>query len=171
MTMTDVISNLRENFKMKKGIGLGEMVNTDKPERYCLLGIGTCVAVYMYDLIMGNYMMAHTVLPRIEEFRLRNKYNLPGKFVDVAINLMLKTLIKEKSKKTNIKCKLVGGAEIFNTSIQMGKRNIQTAHELLKENAIPIIAEDVGGLKGRSVMSFNSDATINIRKRGKYFKI
>ena len=159
------------DFKSKTGIGLGQIVLTNKPERYCLLGIGTCIIIYLYDLVKMNFTMAHTVLPLQDDFNNRVSKKMPGKFVDQAIKRMLTELSERGSKRRNLKVKIVGGASIFPGSFNIGNENIDAARRILKENKIPIIAEEVGGKKGRSIFSFNLDGSIEIRKQMKYYRI
>jgi chemotaxis protein CheD len=160
------------DFKSKTGIGLGQIVFTKKPDRYCLLGIGTCIAAFIYDLVKMNFTMAHTVLPFQDDFiNNRRSEKMPGKFVDQAIKRMLTALSERGSKRRDLKAKLVGGATIFVGSFNIGEDNIEAARTILKENKIPIIAEEVGGRRGRSVFSFNLDGSIEIRKQMKYYKI
>lgn len=161
------------DFKSKTGIGLGQIVLTNNPDRYCLLGIGTCIVAYIYDLVKMNFTIAHTVLPFQKDYiNNRRSEKMPGKFVDKGIERMLKALSNRGSKRRNLKAKLVGGATIFaEGSFNIGEDNIEAARIILKENNIPIIAEEVGGRRGRSVFSFNLDGSIEIRKQMKYYKI
>lgn len=169
--MINEIPKPHTDFKSKTGIGLGQIVITKKPESYCLLGIGTCIVAYIYDLVKMNFTMAHTVLPLQKDFNNRVSKKMPGKFVDQAIKRMLTVLSERGSKRRNLKAKLVGGATIFEDSFNIGAENIEAARRILNENKIPIIAEEVGGRRGRSVFSFNLDGSIEIRKQMKYYKI
>jgi len=60
-------------------------------------------------------------------------------------------------------------SEMFSSLISskrsVGVRNIDSVREKLKELAIPIIAEDVGGKVGRSVKFFLENGETEIRKR------
>jgi chemotaxis protein CheD len=84
---------------------------------------------------------------------------------------MLTVLSDRGSKRKNLYAKIVGGATIFEGSFNIGNENIEAARKTLEENKIPIIAEEVGGRKGRSIFSFNLDGSIEIRKQMKYYKI
>ncbi|MHA1672895.1 MAG: chemotaxis protein CheD [Promethearchaeota archaeon] len=161
----------------KLQVKLGDMVFTQYPERYQLLGIGTCLGIFMYDVRKAQYAIAHTVLPKMpQNYELDPKYQqdlqkMPAKFTDLAINLMLKKLMAAKCSKSDIKCKIVGGGQIFSDSFKIGKGNIETAHESLNEKGIPIKAEDLGGRTSRSILVFNKDGSIDLRKDGNYFSI
>ena len=122
----------------------------------------------MYNLNKGIYALAHTVLPRVEEGYKINHNMMPAKYTDFAINLMYEKLV-QKCNKNNIQCKIVGGGQIYNDSFKIGERNVRTAIEVLGKLAIKIVSKDVGGSHGRSILSFNSDGSLYLRKQGDYF--
>jgi chemotaxis protein CheD len=151
-------------------VKLGEIIASDTPEKYNLLGLGTCLGIFMYDLKKKHYLMAHCLLPEYNEHTERDN-NLAGKFTDTAIRKMVKRMLDSGSVKSDIKVKMAGGSQIYNDMLRVGERNIQTAHRVLKEENIPLVAEDVGGNTGRSILSFNQDGTIDIRRDGKKYQI
>lgn len=153
----------------KLPVTLGNMFFTQNPEKYNFLGIGTCIGIYMYDLKQCKYYLAHTVLPEYEKNPNRYSKKMPAKFTDLAIHLMYKKLLAENCLK--IKCKIVGGGQIYQDSFNIGERNIKSAINALKDRNIPLIAKDVGGTQSRSILAFKRDGTINIRKKGEYFSI
>ncbi len=155
----------------RNGIKLGQITFSSHPEDYDLLGIGTCIAVYLFDLTTRYYAMAHTVLPSISATYGRDHHKTPGKFVDKAIQIMIEKMIRHGSKKANIKAKIVGGAQIFDDTFKIGVKNAQMAQDTLLKYKIPILSQDIGGRKGRSVVAFNSNGTILIRKQKMYFTI
>ncbi|MHA1585246.1 MAG: chemotaxis protein CheD [Promethearchaeota archaeon] len=169
--MSNAPDNINNRKKVKKSIGLGEIVFTDFPNSYDLLGIGTCIAIYLYDIKKRNYIIAHTILPKIDEFPGRMNKNMPGKFVDLAIKLMINALIKNGSRNEDIKAKLVGGAQIFQKLQSVGIRNIKAAHETLTKAEIKLISEDVGGIASRSIIAFNPDGTIDIKQKKNFYSI
>ena len=152
-------------------VKLGEIIYTSKPERYNLLGIGTCLGIFMYDLNRGKYMLAHCMLPEMLANEKNPKTISVGKYTDIAIRTMMNRLLSEGSKKADIKVKMAGGAQIFNDLMNIGVRNIETAHRILNEVGIKLIAEDVGGKTGRSITSFCSNGTLLLRKNGEKYSI
>lgn len=160
-------SNNKEQISVK----LGEIIFTNDPEYYSLLGIGTCLGIYIFDLKKGMYMMAHTVLPHYSEIKKEFETKMPARFTDLAISLMVKRFLNNGSKKSDLTAKIVGGSQIFNDKLVIGKRNIESAIETLKENDISLVAQDVGGSQGRSIYSYNKDGSMTIRQNGKYYTI
>ena len=75
------------------------------------------------------------------------------------------------SSKSDIQCKIVGGGQMYKDNMNIGFDNIQEAKLILKREGISLIAEDVGGNESRSIMSFEGDGSIFIKKKGIYFTI
>ena len=152
-------------------VALGEIIFTDHPETYNLLGIGTCVIVYLFDIKNHRYMMAHCVLPRYEEKRANSINENYGKYTDFAIRLMVERLTKNGSSKHDIKAKIVGGGQIYEDHFKIGEKNIESAKNTLAAEKVELLGEDLGGSIGRSILRFNSDGTILIRKNSEIFTI
>lgn len=117
-------------------------------------GLGSCVGVALYEKTSGIAGMAHILLPS-EEFSL--KKDMPEKFADKAIEMMVDDMIKLGAIKSKIVAKIAGGARMFTSSapmperIHVGERNVLAVRKKLKELNVPVIAEDVGGTRGRTM--------------------
>ena len=67
-------------------------------------------------------------------------------------------MLKKGSRKDNIIAKVFGGGEVIDTSsnlFNIGKRNIEIAEIMLKEEGIKIVASDTAGKFGRKIQ-FNT---------------
>ncbi len=153
-------------------VKMGEIILTEEPERYHLLGIGTCLGIYLYDLKKGIYTMAHTLLPSKDLDASNERHEkLPAKFTDYAIGQMIDSLLKKGARKADILAKVAGGAQIYNDSFNIGERNYLTAKKILEEQGIPLVAADVGGKTGRSIVRFLKSGELIMRKEGKQYTI
>ncbi|MCX6819248.1 MAG: chemotaxis protein CheD [Candidatus Aenigmarchaeota archaeon] len=132
----------------KLTIGIGEFVVSSS----CVLeaiGLGSCVAVCLYDKGKKLGGIAHIMLGKSEGFDVN-----PMRFADKAIDAMLKELLKKGCKQNNLTAKIFGGASMFSnikTSMEIGNNNVNAVKAILKKYGIKIIAEDTGGTHGRSV--------------------
>ncbi|MEO0294072.1 MAG: chemotaxis protein CheD [candidate division WOR-3 bacterium] len=113
-------------------------------------GLGSCVAVALYDVKKNLGGMIHFILPENPGDKKKEKY------ADSGIPLLLNKLIEAKGEKENIVAKMVGGAVMFPKFIEdaensIGKRNVRKAREILENLGIKIVGEDTGGDYGRSV--------------------
>lgn len=133
------------------------------------IGLGSCVAIALYDSASRIGGLAHILLPSMSLSRDTTNH---AKFPETAVPLMLSEM-RKRGANGNVSAKIVGGASMFGSllpsnGINMGERNIVATREVLAQHGIPIRAEDVGGDYGRSVYFDVKDGQVRVRslKRG-----
>jgi chemotaxis protein CheD len=129
------------------------------------IGLGSCVAIILYDARAHVGGMAHVLLP--SETMSRDRSN-PAKFPGTAVPLLLGEMRLLGGRVERIRAKIVGGASMFGNlipsgGINVGERNIAAVRGVLSQAKIPIIAEDVGSDHGRSVFLFLDDGRVEVR--------
>lgn len=140
-------------------VKIAEYKAVKNPEILKTYGLGSCVAVILYDPIKKVGGLSHFMLPSSKAWNSKRKK--PGKFVDTSVKNLLLEMEKLGASKHRITAKLVGGASMFKNLIEpdtlsMGQRNIEAAKKTLNEHKIKILSEDVGEDYGRSV-SFDTE--------------
>lgn len=153
-------------------VGVGEYHIVPAPEKLMCIGLGSCVGIAIYDLTAKVGGLAHAMLPRYEEGR--DKTNA-SKYADSSVMLMVDELVEAGAIKGRLKAKIAGGAQMFSfissDTLNIGLRNSQSAKEALKRENIPLVGEDVGGTKGRTVVFNTVDGTYRIQKGGESSEI
>jgi chemotaxis protein CheD len=129
------------------------------------IGLGSCVAIILYDAEARVGGMAHVLLPN--EAMSRDRSN-PAKFPSTAVPLLLGEMRLLGAKPERVRAKIVGGASMFANlipagGINIGERNIAAVRGVLSEVKIPIVAEDVGSDHGRSVFLHIDDGRVEVR--------
>ena len=129
------------------------------------IGLGSCVAIALYDSTARVGGLAHTLLP--DETMARDRTN-PAKFAASAVTLLLAEMTRLGADARRVRAKLVGGASMFSNllpkgSINIGDRNILAARQALGRCDVPIDAEDVGSDHGRSVHFHLEDGRVEVR--------
>jgi len=100
--------------------------------------------------------------------KVKNNLNR-AKFVDTAIELMITKILKEGARKGRLIAKIFGGARMFqhitgcHGVIQIGDANVAATRECLASHRIPIVAENVGGTTGRTIMFDVSDGSVQVK--------
>jgi chemotaxis protein CheD len=144
---------------MESTVGMGEIMVAESPNLLRSVGLGSCIAVTLYDRDTTIGGLAHIVLPCIEE--AHNKSH-PARFSDVAIGMMIDEMKVQGARIQNVRAKIFGGANMFpeiissDSTMDIGRRNISAVREELEKHNIEIIAEEVGDHIGRTVL-FNTD--------------
>lgn len=153
-----------ENTEVK--VGIADLNLVSSPNKIMTIGLGSCIGIALYDRRSKLAGLSHIMLPDSTQFK--NVTN-PMKFADLAIPLLIKKMEAKGCQKRNLIAKIAGGASMFSFSDKsmvgdIGKRNIQAVKKSLSEERIQIIAEDVGGNKGRTMIldALNGKVTLKI---------
>jgi chemotaxis protein CheD len=116
-------------------------------------GIGSCIAVAIYDPVSGVGGLGHMLLPTRPG---KNALGSEGKYVDAGISKMIDQLVLYGANRQDLVAKVAGGANMFETTYQtlingIGARNAKSARETLERLGIPLVGEEVGGNRGRTI--------------------
>ena len=135
-------------------LGLGEMhASAEQNVTLACQGLGSCVALSVYDPIARAGGMAHMVLPVSSEGH--GHTHQEAKFVDQAVPRLLEEVEMLGGRRSRLIAKLVGGAQMVrpiypDSSLNVGQRNAEAAKEVLKRLGIRIGGSDLGGNRGRT---------------------
>jgi chemotaxis protein CheD len=144
-------------------VGLAEYKVGAAPMKIMTMALGSCLGIVLHDGEARIGALAHVMHPNRR--KVKSDHN-KAKFVDSAIELMLKHMIKRGAKKERITAKMFGGAKMFGHVVnergvlQIGDKNINAARAELRSRGIPIVAESVGGSKGRTITFDVSDGSV-----------
>jgi len=135
----------------RRVVGIAQMVICRAPDQLACLGLGSCVAVIVYDPSTKIGGIVHVLLSKAP-----TKCNDPEKYADTGTRKLVSEMILKGAKKEKLVAKLVGGAQMFsrlNLSIaDIGRLNLEVARRTLRELGVPVVASDIGGTHGRSAI-------------------
>jgi len=125
------------------------------PQILTTQGIGSCIAVCLYDKEKKIGALAHIMLPKSMESMIGGEQINPLRFVDTALPLVILEIEKAGGQRNRLSAKIVGGAHMFKVfggaENDLGSKNLKAVEEFLTANGIKIESEDVGGNVGRSL--------------------
>ncbi len=136
-------------------VGLGEVAVTraGAAEHLVAHGLGSCIALCLFDPISKVAGLAHVVLPGTDPANQPN-----GKFAGNALPALLHALtaIGGAADPRRYRARLVGGAHVLaiggsGSLPRIGDKNAEALRAALAAASVPVVAEDVGGGKGRTV--------------------
>jgi chemotaxis protein CheD len=132
-------------------VGIAQLVIVRAPEQAACLGLGSCVAVIIYDASTKIGGVLHALLPRAP-----NGSSDHQKYADTGTRKLVQEMILKGARKEKMVAKIVGGAQMFsrlNIAItDIGKENILETKKALRQLGIPLVAADVEGIRGRSAI-------------------
>ena len=134
-------------------VGIADMNIVKEPQLIRTSGLGSCVGVVIYDPMKKVAGMIHVMLPD-STLGKSTKVNI-AKFADTGIPALIEQLEGEGARRFSLRAKIAGGAQMFQfgseDTVRIGPRNVAAVKEQLRKFSIPIIAEDTGGSKGRTI--------------------
>jgi chemotaxis protein CheD len=128
------------------------------------IGLGSCVAILLYDAEARVGGLAHVLLPSPALARADGN---PAKFPQSAVPRLLELMTADGARRERITGRLAGGASMFAAlappgTVQMGERNLVAARQALNAHGVPLVAESVGGDYGRTVRLRVGDGRIEV---------
>ena len=149
-------------------VAMGEGAVGRVPHIISSLGLGSCVAVTLYDTRCRIGGLAHIMLPDSTGLNVPCP---PYHCADTAIAALLKELRSRGALRRDIVVKMAGGAGMFASSnglsAGIGERNTTAVKYILEKNGIVLAGEDTGGHHGRSVEFHLDSGRVLVRAIGK----
>ncbi|MCB0191134.1 MAG: chemotaxis protein CheD [Anaerolineae bacterium] len=158
---------MAENFR---AISIGEMIVSNTPDDVLVAyGLGSCVAICLYDPVTKVGGMLHALLPHANS--QQNGNNVPAKFVDSGFPLLLKSMVQRRGERNRLVVYLCGGAQLisapnFSDMLKIGQRNVEAAHNALKIARLNIRNQDTGGNAGRTVKLHIDTGHVTVKSLG-----
>jgi len=120
--------------------------------------LGSCVAVCLWDHRLRIGGANHFLLPY-----LADAASASPRYGNVAIERLMRDLERLGSRTEDLVAKVFGGASVLEAfrdeRDHLGAKNVDLARRILGAHAIPIVAEDVMGVRGRKLV-FRTDTGI-----------
>ena len=115
--------------------------------------LGSCIGLCFHDPRLRLGALLHIMLPlNMEAGRTH-----PLKYADTGIKETLKQLEAKGASRARMTVKIAGGAKMFEVSGgsglgNIGQRNIESVHTILKRENIRLIGEYTGGTVARTLL-------------------
>lgn len=164
--------------------GLGEaLFGDDTDALLCAVGLGSCVALCLYDSERCRAALAHVVLPSNLEEQTNGQPCTRGvwgqvhprlwraeglvRYAQPALEVLLCRLGDGKPCE-GVVAALVGGAQMLHLGpgLNIGNRNVKALRQALAERAIPVGVEEIGGNEARSVFLHTKTGEVLVRNAG-----
>lgn len=113
--------------------------------------LGSCVATCMHDPHARIGGMNHFMLPHDDE-GLWGGASLALRYGNHAMEFLLNEMIKLGATKTNIVCKVFGGANMMASTQAIGDLNGRFVLEYARRESLTVAASDLGGDRGRRIV-------------------
>ena len=154
-------------------VPIGEIVISEDPEDVLVAyGLGSCVAVCLYDPVARVGGMLHALLPTAPSNNGRGNSGKPTKFVDQGTPLLIEALMRLGARRSRLIAQLCGGAKVLSapgfeeSELSIGKRNVLAVESTLHAVGVPIRARRTGGCVGRTVRFYLANGQVTVKSLG-----
>jgi chemotaxis protein CheD len=145
-------------------VRMGEFLVREAPAKLAIYGLGSCVAVFVYETERRIAALAHVLLPAPTPGTPRGP---AGKYADTAVAAILGIVLEMGGRREALIAKVAGGAHMFSATPSpdretLGERNIRAALEALKRHGLEVAGMDIGGAYGRTIVADAATGTLVI---------
>jgi chemotaxis protein CheD len=137
----------------------GNVVVASEPTAFVTI-LGSCVSVCLFDPDAGVGGLNHYLLP----FHVEREKS--ARFGSYAIPRLVEDVVAAGADPRRLKAKVFGGASVigaFSHGRRLGDDNGRLALESCLAMGIPVIEQDLGGVKGRKLVFHSDDGAAWIR--------
>lgn len=134
--------------------------------------LGSCVAISMFSPRKRQGVICHAFLPSRSEIKDVNEPSIQiCRYVDTAVDHLLKSMRRLGVRKNELQVKLFGGSSGLTSSqvrpssaLGIGSRNIEAALVNLEAKGLKPLSMDVGGNLGRKLLFSTYTGDVWIKK-------
>ena len=146
----------------------GELRVAAAPERLAVHGLGSCVAVFIYDPRARVGGLAHILLPAPPPSAGEPDPGRAGRYATTAVAAIVEESIRQGARREALLAKVTGGSRMFAFDagpgrVTVGDRNIEAALAVLEALGVRVVGRDVGGTTGRTVVADLEDGRLIVR--------
>ena len=133
-------------------VGIADMKMARWSGMLVTYALGSCIGICLYDVEIKLGALVHIMLPLNMEAGRKS----PMKYADTGIRETLRQMEAKGARRSRMTAKIAGGAKMFEVSGgalgNIGQRNIESVHMVLKREGIRILKEDTGGSVARTLL-------------------
>lgn len=133
-------------------VGIADMKMAQGTGILITYALGSCIGLCFHDPRLRLGALLHVMLPLNMEAGRKNQL----KYADTGIRETLCQMEIKGASRSRITVKIAGGARMFEVKGgnlgNIGQRNIESVHTVLKQEGIRLLAEDVGGTVARTLL-------------------
>ena len=136
----------------KLTVGIADMKLLQGEGTLITYALGSCIGLCFHDPKLRLGALLHIMLPlNMEAGRTH-----PLKYADTGIKETLKQLEAKGASRSRLTVKIAGGAKMFEITGSglgnIGQRNIDSVHTILKRDNLRLIGEHTGGTVARTLL-------------------
>jgi chemotaxis protein CheD len=128
--------------------------------------LGSCIAACLYDPVARVGGMNHFMLPVQVEHSSEGE---AGRFGLHAMELLMGALQRIGAQRARVVAKIFGGGHVLGTDpseLSVAARNVEFIERYVREERIPVVAQDLGGYLPRRVHFYTDTGKVMVKRLG-----
>lgn len=133
-----------------------------KHNKLIITVLGSCVAACIWDKKRGIGGLNHFMLPG----KASSDFNKSARYGSYAMEVLINHIIQQGGRREDLVAKVFGGGRVMHhfTSFDIGQDNSTFIIDYLNNEAIPVIASDLGDIYPRKICFFPQTGKVMVRK-------
>ena len=149
-------------------VGIADMKMARQNGMLITYALGSCIGICLYDPKIQLAALVHIMLP----LNMETGRKTPLKYADTGITETLRQMEAKGGARSRIVPQIAGGAKMFvvaggGSLGNIGQRNIESTHMILRREGIRLLREDVGGAVARTLLFDAATGQACVRSYGK----
>ncbi len=138
-------------------------ISTDPMTAISTFALGSCLGVTFYDERRQIGGLLHAMLPTANLHEGRKIRE--AMFLDTGIPKILTAMVRAGAKKSDLRCKVFGGAQLMSTDsfFRIGSKNIDMFYRLSQELDLDVVAWEVSGRVNRTIRLDNQSGDVVVK--------
>lgn len=138
-------------------------ISTDPLTYLVTYALGSCLGITFHDEKRRIGGLLHTMLPT-STLHSGQKIR-EAMFLDTGIPKILTSMTRAGAKKSDLRCKVFGGAQLMATDnfFRIGSRNIDAFYKLSQEMELDVVAWEVSGRVNRTIRLDNHSGDVIVK--------
>jgi chemotaxis protein CheD len=140
-------------------------VSSDPRDVLVTHGLGSCIAVLLYDPVVKVAGLLHYMLPE-SNLDADKAIKRPCMYADTGISLLLQRCRRLGALKSRSIFMAAGGAQMLNSNetFSVGERNHDALQKIFRNAAIVLHREDIGGTSWRTIQIDVADGRVHLTR-------
>ncbi|GLT16877.1 putative chemoreceptor glutamine deamidase CheD [Vibrio zhanjiangensis] len=135
----------------------GGLYWTQQEDELIATGLGSCVAVCIWDEFASIGGMNHFLLPfcsysEINAWRPAELISTPSRYGSHAMEMLINALVSHGARRSELKVKLFGGAQMMGRHSMIGEKNVAFILDYAEREQLNVVAQDLGGMEPRRII-------------------
>ncbi|MEF1288792.1 chemotaxis protein CheD [Vibrio sp. M260118] len=135
----------------------GGLYCSQEEDEIIATGLGSCIAACMWDEEVAVGGMNHFLLPFDNKTQLKSwqpdeLVSTASRYGSYAMEMLCNGLIERGARRSALRVKLFGGAQMLGRNSMVGEKNIAFILNYVELEGLRVVAQDLGGLEPRKVL-------------------